>query len=287
MYIDINLIKKLRNKSGVGISDCKKALEENNKNVKDAIIWLRNKNLIHADKKSFRETNKGLIAINIDDDHATIIELSCETDFTSKNEKFLTLTNKILKKVHEFDGDNLQKFINSSKFKTDSVRQIIVDHIAIFGEKITLKRIDKLRVKNGKIISYMHNKVSNNIGKIGVLLALEGNINYEIEKFGKHLGMHIAALNPMSLNIESLDYKFLDKEKNTFRNQAIENKKPINVIEKIVEGKMKKLYESIVLLEQTFVIDGKTKIKNVIQNLRLKQKCNFNVLKYLRYQVGT
>ena len=138
----------------------------------------------------------------------------------------------------------------------------------------------------GKIIPYLHNKLSDNIGKIGVIVALEGDINNEIEEFGGQLAMHIAASKPIALNVENLDQNIVEKEKNILRAQALESGKPIDVVEKMIEGRIRKFLEEIVLLEQPFVIDGKTKIKKVVEELKSKNNCDFSVLGYIRYEIG-
>ncbi len=286
MSISASLIKELRNKTGAGMLDCKKALLETNSNIDDAVAWLRKKGLASAGKKAGRETSEGVIAINIDGNNATIIELNSETDFVGKNEKFLNLAKKVVKSAHDYEGVEVEKFLESGNHDSTPINELIAEHISIIGENISLKKINKIGVSKGKIISYIHNKLADNIGKIGVVVALEGDVNDEIEEFGRQLAMHIAASKPMALNVESLDKDVVEKEKDILRDQALQSGKPANVVEKMIEGRIRKFLEEIVLLEQAFVIDGKTKINKVIEDLKSKNNCDFNISGYLRYEIG-
>ncbi|RST69973.1 translation elongation factor Ts [Candidatus Aquarickettsia rohweri] len=286
MSISASLIKELRNKTGAGMLDCKKALLETNSNIDDAVAWLRKKGLASAGKKAGRETSEGVIAINIDGNNATIIELNSETDFVGKNEKFLNLAKKVVKSAHDYEGVEVEKFLESGNHDSTPINELIAEHISIIGENISLKKINKIGVSKGKIIPYIHNKLADNIGKIGVVVALEGDVNDEIEEFGRQLAMHIAASKPMALNVESLDKDVVEKEKDILRDQALQSGKPANVVEKMIEGRIRKFLEEIVLLEQAFVIDGKTKINKVIEDLKSKNNCDFNISGYLRYEIG-
>ena len=286
MSVNTNQIQELRSKTGAGILDCKKSLEESNFSIADAILWLRKKGLSSASKKAHRDSNEGVIATYTSDKNATIIALSAETDFVGKNEKFLSLAHKIVRSAHDFEGSNVQDFLKFGMYESTPVAELIANHIAIIGENIVLKTISKITVEKGKIISYLHNKLSYNIGKIGVLIALEGEINNEIEGFGKNLAMHIAASNPVALNIESIDQNIVQKERNLLMEQALESGKQANVADKIVEGRMKKFFEQSVLLEQPFILDSKTKVKKALEGVRLKNKCDFSILSYVRLEIG-
>ncbi len=286
MSMNVHFIKELRHKTGSGMMDCKKALIENNSNIEEAVAWLRKKGLASANKKAGRDTSEGVVAIMVSRDCATIIELNAETDFVARNEKFINLADKIVRKAHEFQGGDVEKFLESNEHGASPIQNIIAENISIIGENIILKKIDKLNINKGKIVPYLHNKLADNIGKIGVLIALEGEINNAIEEFGKQLGMHIAASNPLSLSIKSLDQAIIDKERKILRDQALESGKPVNVLTQMIEGRIRKFLETIVLFEQPFVIDGKTKVKKVIEDLKLKHNCNFNISGYLRYEIG-
>jgi elongation factor Ts len=286
MSVSASIIKELRDKTGAGMSDCKKALEENNSNIEEAITWLRKKGLASASKKAGRETSEGAIAAFVSGNKATIIELSSETDFVGKNEKFLGLAETIVKSAHTFESKSVSEFLDYSVDNSSTANELIAEHISIIGENIVLKRLDHLSVKHGKVLTYFHNKLADNMGKIGVLVALEGEVNNEIEEFGRQLAMHIAASKPAALNIDSLDPLFIEKEKGILRSQASESGKSADVVEKMIEGRIRKFLEEVVLLEQPFVMDGKTKIKKVIEDLESKNNCKFTVSGYIRYEIG-
>ncbi len=286
MSINASMIKELRNKTGAGMLDCKKALEETEANLEEAITWLRKKGLASAGKKAGIETSEGVIATLIDGSKATIIELSSETDFVGKNEKFLNLADTIVKNTHNFKGDSLSQFLESGIHNSTPIKDIIAEHISIIGENILLKRFSKISVQNGKLIPYIHNKLADNMGKIGVVVALEGEINKEVEEFGKQLAMHVAASKPLALSQESLDPTIIEKEKSILKEQALSSGKSAGVVEKMIEGRIRKFLKEIILLEQPFVVDGKTKIKKIIEDLKNKTNCKFTVSDYIRYEIG-
>jgi len=286
MLINSNLVRKLRNKTGAGISDCKKALTENNSNIDKSIVWLRKKGFVSAAKRSGRDSSDGVVAIVTNSNYATIIELNSETDFVAKSEKFIKLADMIVEKAHAFEGNNLIKFLASCYHGLVTVQDIINEHITVFGENIVLKKIGKIYIENGTVASYLHNKLSERVAKIGVLVALKVEINHQVKEFAKQIGMHIAAMKPLALSIETLDQKIIENEKNIFRAQVLENNKITGIMEKIVENKMKKFIDQVVLLEQTFVIDGKKKIKKAIEELKTKSSCSFNIEEYLRYGIS-
>ena len=288
MTIRINLIKELRNRTGAGILDCKEAILNNDSDIEKSVIWLRKKGLASVGKKASRDTREGVIAVVADDYTATIIELNSETDFVSKNIQFLNLADLIVNKAHKSKHTNLEQFLGSYDCDSISIKERIDQHISIIGENISLKKFNKLSIVNkGKIISYLHQKSSDHSGRIGVLVAIEGDINNEIEKFGKHIAMHIAALKPLGLSIENIDQTIVDNEQNIITEQVLKSKKPNNIIEKVIKGKMRKFFDQVVLLEQTFAVDGSTKIKKVIEDLKIKHNCTFNISGYIRYEVGT
>jgi len=287
MPVNATQIKELRSRSGSGILSCKKALEENDANIEKAVIWLRKKGLTSAVKKSTRATNEGVVAIHIDKNNATIIELAAETDFVSKNDKFLALATNLVQAAHRFDGNNIDKFLISGRHESIAVNELIAEHISIIGENIVLKKLNKLHSSKGVIVPYLHNKLANNIGKIAVLVLLEGECNNkEVEQLGRQLAMHIAASKPMALNIKDLDPVVVNKEKDILKEQSLETNKSESIINKIVEGRMKKFFESNVLLEQPFIINDKIKVKEAIEGLKVSTKCNFSIVEYIRYEIG-
>lgn len=288
MAATISKIQELRSRSGSGVLNCKKALEANNLDIEKAIIWLRKKGLASAVKKSGRATSEGVIAMYNDKNSSTIIELASETDFVGKNSKFLALADNLVKAAHNFKGTDVNKFLTSYKEKceTVSIKEIISEHIATIGENIVLKRINKLSSNKGVIIPYLHNKLTNNIGKIGVLVALDGDYNEEVEEFGKQLAMHIAALKPLALDIKDLDSTMVNKEKSILREQALERSSSTSIINKMIEGRMRKFFESVVLLHQPFIFNQKIKVSQAKEEVKTSTNCNFDIAGYARYAIG-
>ena len=267
MSLNANLIKELREKSGAGMVDCKNALLQNDNNVEKSIDWLRKKGLSVAAKKSGRVAAEGLVGVNIINNQGCLIEINSETDFVSRNEQFQKFVSDCSKIAVTTNGDlkNLlkSKFINSD----NTVEDELTKNVATIGENLNIRRIEKINLDEpGIIVSYVHNSVSENLGKIGVILSLKSNADKNsLENIGKKIAMHIAASNPISLNLESLDPKIIDKEKQVLIEQAISSGKPKEIAEKMVEGRIRKFCEEVVLLEQTFVIDGKSKIKDILK----------------------
>ncbi|MDC3063480.1 translation elongation factor Ts [Alphaproteobacteria bacterium] len=267
MSLNANLIKELREKSGAGIVDCKNALLQNDYDVDKSIDWLRKHGLSVAAKKSGRVAAEGLVGAHIANNEACLIEINSETDFVSRNEQFQKFVSECSKIALTTDGDVETllkcKFIHGK----NSVEEELTKNVATIGENLSIRRIEKIILHGpGLIVSYVHNSVSENLGKIAVLLSLKSNADKKtLENIGKKIAMHIAASNPISLNIDSLDPKIVDKEKQVLIEQAVSSGKPKDIAEKMVEGRIKKFFEEVVLLEQTFVIDGKSKIKDVLK----------------------
>ena len=267
MSLNANLIKELREKSGAGIVDCKNALLQNDNDVDKSIDWLRKKGLSVAAKKSGRVAAEGLVGVHISGNKACLIEINSETDFVSRNEKFQKFVSDCSKIALTSDGtlDNLlkSKFIEGK----NTVEEELTKNVATIGENLNIRRIEKITLEGpGSIVSYVHNSVSENLGKIAVILSLKSNADQNsLENIGKKIAMHIAASNPISLNLESLDPEIIDKEKQVLIEQAISSGKPKEIAEKMIEGRIRKFCEDVVLLEQTFVIDGKSKIKDVLK----------------------
>ena len=268
MSLNANLIKELREKSGAGIVDCKNALLQNDNDVDKSIDWLRKKGLSVAAKKSGRVAAEGLVGVHISGNEACLIEINSETDFVSRNEKFQKFVSDCSKIALTSDGnlDNLlkSKFIEGK----NTVEEELTKNVATIGENLNIRRIEKITLEGpGLIVSYVHNSVSENLGKIAVILSLKSNADQNsLDDIGKKIAMHIAASNPISLNLDSLDPKIIDKEKQVLIEQATASGEPKEIAEKMVEGRIRKFCEDVVLLEQTFVIDGKSKIKDVLKH---------------------
>jgi len=259
------LVKKLRESSGAGMMDCKKALVETNGNFDEATDWLRKKGLSAAAKKSGRVASEGLVAIAVEGKSGAVIELNSETDFVSRNDKFQAAARQIATQALKVNGD--VEALKSSKGVSGTVADDVTNLIAAIGENMTLRRSARLTVNNGVVSSYVHSAVAPGLGKIGILVAVESTGDAsKLEALGKQIAMHIAAARPDALTTKDVSAEMLERERNIFRDQAKASGKPADIIEKMVDGRIRKYYEEIVLLEQVFVIDGKTKISDFVAN---------------------
>ena len=265
--VTASLVKELREKTGVGMMDCKTALKENNGDIEASIDWLRTKGIAKAAKKEGRIASEGLIAVEKIDNVASIIEVNSETDFVARNEDFQNIVKKL--SILSTKSNNLEDLLEKQLDEKDiKVKDYITEMIASIGENINLRRIDQISVTKGVIASYIHNQVVEGMGKIGVLVGLESEAdNNQLEDLGKKLAMHIAATNPISINIEDIPTDVLEREKNILEEEARASGKPEEIIEKMTEGKLKKYYQVSVLLEQIFVVDGESKISDILNSL--------------------
>lgn len=283
--ISAAMVKDLREKTGAGMMDCKKALTETNGDFEVAVDWLRKKGLSAAAKKAGRTAADGVVAIAVDNLSAAIIELNSETDFVARNDKFQSFAQDVAKlAIVAKDLDTL-KVAKVPSGKT--VDEELIENIAVIGENLNLRRIGFLSVDKGAVATYVHNQIVANIGKIGVVLALESvGDKAELEKVGRQIAMHVAAARPQFLTIADVDSKTLERERDIFVDQAKASGKPEAVIEKMVEGRVRKFYEESVLLEQIFVIDGKTKISIVLEELSAKLGAKVTLRGFVRFEVG-
>ncbi len=265
--ITANLVKELREKTGVGMMDCKTALLENNGDIESSIDWLRTKGIAKAAKKEGRVASEGLISIKKDESVAAIIEINSETDFVARNEDFQEVV-KILSQLAISSNDLDDLLTKKLSNKDVLVKDYLTEMIASIGENINLRRMKKIINDNGVISSYIHNQVVDGMGKIGVLVSLESDCDKsQLSDLGKKIAMHIAATNPISINIDGIPKETLDREKKILIEEAKDSGKPEDIIEKMTEGRLKKFYQESVLLEQTFVVDGESKIEEILNSL--------------------
>ena len=266
------LVKELREKSGAGMMDAKKALLETNGDLEAAQDWLRTKGLLKAEKKSSRVAADGLVGVRVHENEGMMIELNSETDFVATNKEFTDLVDLILDQGFGItDKDKLLNMNVSGK----NIQEIINNKIATIGENISLRRI--ISIKGSNIYSYLHNSVSKDCGKIGVLVSLEGNKD---DDFGKKLAMHIAATSPLAMSENDLDTDLVDREKKIISEQLISEGKPADIAEKILSGKLKKFFEENTLLNQKFVMDPDSSIRQVLE------KNNQVLINFVRFKVG-
>ena len=265
--ITANLVKQLREKTGVGMMDCKTALKENNGDIEASIDWLRTKGIAKASKKEGRIASEGLISLILEENLAVIVEINTETDFVARNEDFQRIV-ETLTKISLLSEDLEDMKSKKIKGKELSVEDFIMEAVTTIGEKINLRRMKKIEKGNGLIVSYVHNQVCEGMGKIGVLVSLESNSDSEkLKDLGKKIAMHIAATNPVSIYINEIPEEILKREKKVLSEEARSSGKPEDIVEKITEGRLRKFYEENVLLEQTFIIDGESKIESVLNSL--------------------
>lgn len=266
MSISASAVKELREKSGAGMLDCKKALEENGGDIETAMEWLRKKGIASAEKKSGRAAAEGLvsIAVSADNKKAAIVELNSETDFVAKNEEFQAAATQISKNALETDGSLESVLDFACPTAGKKVSEAVTDLVAKIGENINLRRSDSLSSENGIVASYIHSAAAPGLGKIGVLVALEGADEAKLLEVGKQVAMHVAAAKPEALSRDEVPSDKIEKEKEIFAEQAKAEGKPENIIEKMVEGRINKFYGEIVLPEQVFVIDGKAKVSEFL-----------------------
>ena len=275
-------VNKLRKATGAGMMDCKNALNENSGDIENSIDWLRTKGLAKAAKKSGRTASEGLIAISSSNEYTSIIEVNSETDFVARNETFQEVAKEIssLSLLSE-DIESLNNEIIEEK--DISVQDYVTEMISSIGENINLRRMKRFSSSDSFIASYIHGQVSEGLGKIGVLVDLKSSLNEDLlSDIGKKIAMHIAATNPISIGIDDIPADILKREKNILIEEARDSGKPEEIIEKMIEGRLKKFYQESVLLEQTFVIDGENKISEILNSFDNPIKLN----SFVRFELG-
>ncbi|NQV84380.1 MAG: elongation factor Ts [Rhodospirillales bacterium] len=260
------LVKELREKTGAGMMDCKQALVESDGDLEAGADWLRTKGLSAAAKKAGRVASEGLIGIAIEGNTGALVEVNSETDFVARNEAFqaFVTTTAGLALQSGGDIDALQALAYPGTNRT--VAEELTYQISTIGENMTLRRVSVVSVDKGAIGSYMHNALAPSLGKIGVLVAMQSGADAAVlDGLGKQIAMHVAAAKPLSVARDSLDPAEIEKERNFLAEQARESGKPEEIIEKMLDGRMRKFFEEVCLLDQTFVIDGESKVESVIE----------------------
>ena len=286
--VTASLVKELRDKTGAGMMDCKNALVETNGNIEESIDWLRKKGISGAEKKSARVAADGVIAVSINTDAAALVEINSETDFVSRNPDFQKFAKNI-SEIALLNGQTIEelkkaKYLDSGK----SVEEALTDLIGLIGENIVLRRSSLLKNVNNNIFSsYIHGQVNEGLGKIGVILSLESNIDSDkIKDLGKQIAMHIAASKPMAISSDDVDPEVIERERSILVEQAKDSGKPDNIIEKMVDGRISKFFSEITLLDQTWVIDGESKVSKIIQDLEKDLSCNILIKDFKYFVLG-
>lgn len=287
MTITAQMVKELREKTGVGMMDCKNALQENDGDIEAAIDWLRTRGLAKAAKKAGRVAAEGLIGIVQGEGRAAIVELNAETDFVARNDQFQSLVSGVAAAALETDGTLAAVTAAELPGAGKSVQTAITDAITTIGENMALRRSQVLTVETGVVASYIHSAVTPGLGRIGVIVALESTADKAgLSALGRQIAMHVAAANPVAVDVSDLDAETVDRERAVFTAQARQSGKPEAIIEKMVEGRLRKFYEESVLLRQVFVIDGENTVEAVLKSAEADLGAPVRVTGFVAFRLG-
>lgn len=284
--ITAQMVKELREKSGAGMMDCKAALKENDGDIQAAMDWLRAKGLSKAAKKAGRVAAEGLIGVALGDKAGAVVEVNSETDFVARNEKFQEMVGEVAELALAAKGD----FAALSNEKMGSGKPV-TDHISemvgTIGENMSLRRTAYISVSDGTVVSYMHNATVPDMGKIGVLVALESSGDQgKLKELGRQIAMHVAATNPLALNEDQIDPDTVEHERAILIEQAKDSGKPQNVIEKMVEGRLQKFFKESVLLKQPFVVDPDNTVEKAVKAAEADVGGPIAVKGFIRFELG-
>ncbi len=284
--ITAQLVKELREKTGAGMMDCKKALAENKGDIEEASDWLRKKGLSAAAKKSGRIAAEGLVGVAAKGVRGAVVEVNAETDFVARNDKFQEFVKATTEIALQANGD--VEALKSAKMASGkSVSDELTDLVATIGENMNLRRSTTLSVGSGVVSSYMHNALTPGLGRIGVLVALESTAPVaKLQELAHKLSLHVAAANPIALSTADVPAATVERERNILTEQAQASGRPPEVIAKMVEGRLRKFYEESVFLEQVFVVDGETKVAKVVEQAAKEAGAPIKVAGFVRYALG-
>jgi len=279
-------VKELRERTGAGMMDCKKALAETNGDMEAAVDWLRAKGLSAAAKKAGRTAAEGLIGVAVEGTRGAAVEVNSETDFVAKNEQFQDFVRNVAQIALQ-TGEDVEKLGAADYPGGGTVSEALTNNIATIGENQSLRRAAVVEVSQGVVVPYVHNAVAPGLGKIGVLVALESGAPAEtLQALGKQIAMHIAAANPMALNGDELDPELVERERAIAMEKAKESGKPQNIIEKMVEGGLAKFRKESALLSQLFVMDNKTPVSDVLASAAKEAGAGIEIASFVRFQLG-
>jgi len=280
-------VKALRERSGAGMMDCKKALEETGGDIEAAVDALRAKGLAAAQKKSSRTAAEGLVGVAVEGTNGVAVEVNSETDFVAKNEQFQDFVRTVTEVALGLAEDDIEALRAAAYPGGGTVGDKLTESVATIGENQQLRRMKSVAVSDGVVVPYMHNAAAPNLGKIGVLVALESSVPADqLEALGKQLAMHIAAAFPLALDADSLDPALIERERAIAKEKAAESGKPENVQEKMVEGAINKFAKENALLSQVFVIDNKTPISQVVEQAGKAAGAAIVLKDFVRFQLG-
>ena len=280
------MVKDLREKSGAGMMDCKKALSENAGDMEQAMDWLRTKGLAAAAKKSSRTAAEGLVGVAVSGTRGAAVEVNSETDFVAQNDQFQSFVREVTQIALATGGD-VEALKSQAMPSGKTVEEVLTNNVATIGENQSLRRSRTLEVSKGAVVPYIHNAAAPGLGKIGVLVALESEASDEVlQALGKQLAMHIAAAFPKALNEADLDEGEIERERAIATEKAAESGKPADIIAKMVEGGIAKYRKEHALVSQLFVMDGKTKISDVVAKAGKDAGAEIKLVDYVRFQLG-
>ena len=280
------MVKDLREKSGAGMMDCKKALSENAGDMEQAMDWLRTKGLAAAAKKSSRTAAEGLVGVAVSGTKGAAVEVNSETEFVAKNDQFQSFVRDVTQIALATGGD-IEALKSQAMPSGKTVEEVLTNNVATIGENQSLRRSRTLEVSKGAVVPYIHNAAAPGLGKIGVLVALESEASDEVlQALGKQLAMHIAAAFPKALNEADLDESEIERERAIATEKAAESGKPADIIAKMVEGGIAKYRKEHALVSQLFVMDGKTKISDVVAKAGKDAGAEIKLVDYVRFQLG-
>jgi len=281
-------VKELRERTGAGMMDCKKALEASNGSIEEAVDWLRKKGLATAAKKAGRAAAEGLVGVAVNGTKAVVVEVNAETDFVARNEQFQAVVKKIagvaVGTSHDLEALKAQECPGTGRAIADELTNLV----AVIGENMALRRLAHIQVSQGAIASYIHNAIADGLGRVGVLVGLEGAApEAELLALGRQIAMHIAAAHPLSLSVDEMDPTVLERERAIIVDQAQQSGKPADVIEKLVAGRLRKFYEESVLLEQIFLIDdSKRKVSQVVEDKAKEWGTPVKLVGFAHFKLG-
>lgn len=285
--ITASLVKELREKTGAGMMDCKKALGETAGDVEKAVDWLRTKGLSAASKKAGRVAAEGLVGVAAEGTRGAVLEVNAETDFVGRNDQFQKFVGAATRLALENGGDLAKVAAAPFPGTGRDVQGELTNLIATIGENMSLRRAASLSVSDGVVVAYTHNAVAPDLGKIGVLVALESTGDKaKLGTLAKQLAMHVAAANPQSLTVADLDQAAIERERAVLAEKAGQQGKTAEIVAKMVEGGLRKFHQEVVLLEQAFVMDGKTKISKVVEDAAKLAGAPVRLVGFLRFALG-
>ncbi len=285
--ITASMVKELREKTGAGMMDCKSALTENDGSMEAAVDWLRTKGLAKAAKKAGRVAAEGLVGVSAYGNTAAVVEVNSETDFVARNENFQKMVGEISALALETGGDLDALLSAQYPGAGKSVADHVSEMVGTIGENMTVRRADAVNVSEGVVATYIHTQAAPGMGKIGVLVGIESGADADaLNAFGRQIAMHVAAANPLAVTPDELDQDLVARERAILVDQARESGKPEEVVQKMVDGRMRKFFEESVLLSQTFVIDGENTVEKAIKIKGDELGAPIKVTRFVRFALG-